>query len=97
MNWFYSGSTSKTLAELERLVKDVILDKDFNIADIEGFSVQCEAQQVDIIKDADLAESLFATSDGWCKVSIKIHVLFEHVKHASETAAPAFDVEFLHY
>jgi hypothetical protein len=39
MNWFYSGSNQKSIAELDHLVKEVIVRDDFDVSDLEGFSV----------------------------------------------------------
>jgi hypothetical protein len=38
MNWFYSGSNQKSIAELDRLVKEVLVQDDFDVSDLEGFS-----------------------------------------------------------
>lgn len=96
MHWFYSSSSSKTLSELEGLVKQVILDKDFKREDLFAFNVVRESRRLDVI-DSALAESLFTSSDGWRKTSVKLSVPFERVKHASEAAAPVFEVDSLYY
>ena len=38
MNWFYTGSNQKSIAELDHLVKEVIIQDDFYVSDLEGFS-----------------------------------------------------------
>lgn len=38
MNWFYTGSNQKSIAELDHLVKEVIVQDDFDVSDLEGFS-----------------------------------------------------------
>ena len=97
MHWFYSGSSSKSLQELDSLVKKVMLDKDFNRAQLLDFNATRESQRLDNIKDSALAESLFTSSDGWRKTSVKIPVPFERAKHAAEHAAPMFELDTLYY
>lgn len=97
MDWFYSQSNSKTLAELDRLVKTVILDKDFNPEHLEGFNATREAQRLDAIQDTELGETMFRADDGWNQASVEISVPFEHVKNTSESEAPKLKVDSLFY
>ena len=95
MNWFYSGSNMKTLAELDRLVQEVLLKPDFIREDLASFRAVRESQRMDVIKDKSLADSLFQASDGWYKVAINIPVPFECVRHDSMLDVPIFRVESL--
>lgn len=97
MNWFYSGSNMKTLAELDRLVQDVLLKPDFNHEHLLSFRAARESQRVDAIKDKSLADSLFQAADGWYKVAINIPVPFERVQHDSWSDVPMFRVESLFF
>ena len=38
MNWFYSGSNQKSVAELNSLVHNVILQDDFDVSCLKDFS-----------------------------------------------------------
>ena len=38
MNWFYSGTSTKSVAGLQSLVDDVLLAPDFDISDLRGFN-----------------------------------------------------------
>ena len=97
MDWFYSESNAKTLVELDRLVKTVILDKDFDPEHLAGFNATREAQRLDGIQDTELAEMMFQGNDGWNQVSIEISVLFECALNKSKSEAPKFKVESLYY
>ena len=97
MNWFYSGSNMKTLAELDRLVKEVLLKPDYIRDDLLSFRAAQESQRVDVIKDKSLADSLFQAADGWYKVAINIPVPFERVRYDSMSDVPMFRVESLFF
>ncbi|KAF8314654.1 hypothetical protein F5887DRAFT_908128 [Amanita rubescens] len=97
MDWFYTESNSKTLGELDRLVKMVILDKDFDPEHLQGFNATREAQRLDDIQDTELAKTMFRGNDGWNQASVEISVPFEGVKNKSESEAPKFKVESLFY
>jgi hypothetical protein len=61
MNWFYSGSSMKSIDELDSLVNDVILSPDFDKSHLNNFSTARElkrrdphaAQQVLVAERAD--------------------------------------------
>ena len=42
MNWFYSGSNMKSVAELDRLIKEVLLADDFDKKDLDDFNATPE-------------------------------------------------------
>ena len=42
MDWFYSGSSAKSVAELQSLVNDVLLAQDFKLSDLTDFSARHE-------------------------------------------------------
>jgi hypothetical protein len=42
MNWFYSGTSTKSVAELQSLVDDVLLAPDFDISDLRSFNARRE-------------------------------------------------------
>ena len=97
MEWFYTESNSKTLTELDRLVKTVILDQDFNPKHLQGFNATCEALRLDDIWDTELADMMFRGDDGWNQASVTISVPFEGIKNKSESEAPKFKVDSLFY
>lgn len=97
MNWFYSNSSSKSLGELDKLVKTVILDEDFDSKHLAGFNAMRETQRLDNIQDTGLSETFFKGSDGWHKTSVEISVPFEFVQNKSESEAPKFKVDSLFF
>jgi hypothetical protein len=98
MCWFYSGSNMKSLAELDRLVNDVILAEDFDQAHLTGFRAVKEVDRLDNYQGdpADIRSS-FLGKDGWIETSVKIRLPADGVQHASETSAPEFEVPGLFY
>ena len=97
MHWFYNSPSSlKSLQKLDSLVKQVILDKDFNQEHLLNFSASHESQHLDKIKDCTLVESLFAASDGWHQMSVKLPLSFEWMKYTSESMAVMFKVDTLY-
>lgn len=98
MSWFYSGSTTKSLAKLDRLVNEVILADDFNTADLKEFRASKESSRLDNYHgDFEDIRSSFSPSDGWQETSVKIRIPADGVQHASEDAAPMFEVPGLFY
>ncbi len=88
MNWFYS-STTKTLADLNTLVHDVILAPDFTKADLHGFDVNYEAKRLD--SDGNPSLPSFH-SDGWKEDFVTLHLPQTGVAFESESAAPTLDI-----
>ncbi|KAG2063384.1 hypothetical protein BDR04DRAFT_1123294 [Suillus decipiens] len=75
MCWFHSGSNMKSLAELDRLVNEVILVKEFDKADLQGFRASKEVERLDNYHgDPDNIRSSFSSGDGWQETSVKIRV-----------------------
>ncbi|TCD66065.1 hypothetical protein EIP91_001873 [Steccherinum ochraceum] len=99
MNWFYSGSSMKSLGELDRLVHDVLLADDFDASDLRNFSAAREAQRLDEWEDewedeADKEAPQFKASDGWREASVHIRLPGEGKAHrTSEEDAPQFEVK----
>jgi len=89
MQWFYDGSTLKSLSALDDLVKNVLLATDFKSEDLVGFRAAHEAEHVD---QSDHIQSRFSADDSWIEHSIDIFLPAEGVAHASERHAPKFEV-----
>ncbi|KAK2467954.1 hypothetical protein APHAL10511_000249 [Amanita phalloides] len=97
VDWHHKGSNLKTLADLDGLIKNDILNPDFKSEELANFSATWEVQRLDNIRDKALAESLFQADDGWYKTTVNIPVPFEHVKNESMSAVPIFGMESLYY
>ncbi|KAG2108593.1 hypothetical protein DEU56DRAFT_762531 [Suillus clintonianus] len=98
MHWFYSGSVTKSLLELDRLVQEVLLAEDFDQAHLKEFRALKENHRLDSYQDAsEDIHSSFSASDGWMETSVKIHIPADGVQHASEDTAPEFDIPGLFY
>ena len=90
MNWFYSSSNTKSMAELNSLVKDVILAPDFEQEHFVGFSALKEREVMDSHQES--GSSPFAFDDTWIKGAVEISLPCDGVKQ-DEADAPKFSVE----
>jgi Plavaka transposase len=68
MNWKDSGTSTKSDAEVNRLVNDILLDPNFKLEDLQGFSVARENQR------SDAAEKKSPFSDSFQMADINIQV-----------------------
>ncbi|KAK7456332.1 hypothetical protein VKT23_010579 [Stygiomarasmius scandens] len=93
MAWFYNGHESKSLADLDNLVKDVIMLDDFQKEDLEGFSAKKVVKEMDdwLGPKFDLH-----AEDGWVEASVEIPLPAEGVKRA-EADAPTLKVDGVFY
>ena len=90
MTWFYSSSNTKSVGELNALVKNIILAPDFKPEDLVGFNVKKEH----VVMDLYHAEgpSPFAFDDTWIKGLVEIPLPCDGVKQ-SEEQAPKFIIK----
>jgi hypothetical protein len=63
MNWKDSGTSTKSDAEVNRLVNDVLLDPNFNLEDLQGFNVARENQRSDAAEKKSPFFDSFQTAD----------------------------------
>jgi hypothetical protein len=63
MNWKDSGTSTKSDAEVNRLVKDVLLDPDFKLEDLRGFNVARENQRSDSAEEKSPFFDSFQTAN----------------------------------
>lgn len=93
VGWFHAGSTQKSNAELDTLVKGVLLRDDFNTQDLRGFSTKAEHTRLDNAVDSKLdpKERLFPLHSGWERRSVKLALPAPKIKQ-KEADAPVFEV-----
>jgi hypothetical protein len=63
MNWKDSGTSTKSDAEVDRLVNDVLLDPNFKLEDLQGFNVARENQRSDAAEKKSPFFDSFQTAD----------------------------------
>ena len=99
MSWFYSTSNTKSHAELDRLVNEVILSPDFSPAELFGFRAAKEANLMDkyLASGAQRAQTSSSAQDQWLETSVFISLPCDGIKHASEAVAPKFEVNGLYH
>ncbi|KAJ3559339.1 hypothetical protein NP233_g11288 [Leucocoprinus birnbaumii] len=99
MNWFYSGSTTKSLADLDQLVSTVLLADDYDPAHLKGFSASCEGKRLDEV--AGMAEKGSkegpAAKGKWRVSSVELPVPVEGKEFADESQAPRLKVDGIHH
>jgi len=97
MDWFYRPSITKSIAEVNALVKDVILAPDFNPEDLIGFDAAKENSRMDKYRTRSSdGPTPFSYNNGWLKGSVDIQLPCDGFRFSSEAEAPSFKVEF-HY
>jgi hypothetical protein len=97
MSWFYRPSITKSITELNTLVKEVILAPDFKADDLVGFDAVKEHKVMDAyqVKSLD-GPTPFSFNDTWLEGSVEIPLPCDGFKFSSEAEAPIFTVKF-HY
>jgi hypothetical protein len=94
LHWFYQGSPTKSKADLDSIVCNVICAEDFDQADVKDFSTDRELARLD---KYGRTNSPFLAEDGWREGVVKIHVPNTKSKFVSESVAPAFEISGVHY
>ncbi|EJF64367.1 hypothetical protein DICSQDRAFT_54144 [Dichomitus squalens LYAD-421 SS1] len=89
MDWQYSGSVTKSTAELQRLVDDVLLDPRFEKDELLGFSTTREKRRLD---DFQPAAGVFSAHDGWREIEVELRAPKEREQHESEGNTESFFV-----
>ncbi|KAG6808669.1 hypothetical protein H0H92_003308 [Tricholoma furcatifolium] len=95
MNWFYQ-STTKTLADLDSLVNDVILHPDFTQSDLRGFRAARECQRLEEMGTKTSSSLPYFKTDNWKESTVKLHLPLVREKFICENQAPALEVKFVH-
>lgn len=87
MNWFYSGSSTKSVGELQSLVDDVILAPDFNISELGGFNAKRELRRLDGETNSNNSPTgPFADQNRWRQSSVYVKLPCEKVLQKEDTA-----------
>jgi len=84
VQWFYSGSSTKSLTDVQHLIDNVILHEDFRAEDLQGVNFSRE------VKKLDTFESSFE-GKGWEESSVRIKVPHPGYKQ-DEAEAEEFEV-----
>ncbi|KDR80175.1 hypothetical protein GALMADRAFT_62788 [Galerina marginata CBS 339.88] len=101
MSWYYNASNTKSLGELNKLVSEVILAKDFQPDHFIGFNASKESKRLGAERSIPPATSTtsppFSVKDGWIETSVFISCPCDGVRHSSEAIAPKYEVKGLFY
>ncbi|KAG6806608.1 hypothetical protein H0H93_002708, partial [Arthromyces matolae] len=91
MNWFYQSS-KKTLADLDSLVNDVILQPDFAQSDLAGFRASRECQRLEDSGPMSNSELPYSNNDNWQESIVTVPLPLVRTKFRSEDQAPVIEV-----
>lgn len=84
VQWFYSGTSTKSLADVQRLIDDVILHENFQAEDLQGINFAQEVKKLDTFQSS-------LEGKGWTESSVKIKVPCPGYKQ-DEDEAEEFEV-----
>ena len=90
MEWQYTGSMTKSAAELQRLVDKVIMDERFKKEDLVGFNVERAQVQLDAFTTTNGA---FSAEDGWREGTVWLRLPKRGAQHDDEDSAPGYYVK----
>jgi hypothetical protein len=97
MSWYYNGSSTKSFANVDKLIHNVIRHDDFKASDFDAnFSTARETARMDK-NQASTSGLPFGADDGWIKGSVSIAVPCDGVSYQSEEHAPRFVVDGIWY
>ena len=86
MNWFYSGSSTKSIGKLQSLIDNVILALDFNVSDLGGFNAKRELGRLDRETNSKVpATGPFADENRWKQSSVYVKLPCEKVLQKEDT------------
>jgi hypothetical protein len=89
MTWMNTGSHQKSEAEVMRLVKDVIQAKDFNLKDLDGFSVR---KSLRVLDNHD-GKGAVTFPDDWLETDITLEI----PTRSKEDPSTSFSIPGFHY
>ena len=91
MNWFYSGSNMKSVAELQSLVNNVLLADDYDREHLKNFNARSEIRRLDTEPGNGSSSIPFTHENGWKQLTVRIKLPAENVKQ-TEDSAPELEV-----
>ena len=74
IDWMMTGSSLKSIGEVNHLVKNVINAKNFSIDDLAIFNTQRELHNLDKSKHSECVASSPFSGDGWTEHDVHISV-----------------------
>ena len=105
MSWYYNGSSTKSYADVDKLIHNVIRHDNFKASDFgSSFSTAREAERMDndqlsnsSSKHEKSGSLPFKPEDGWIQASVSIPVPCDGFIFKSEQNAPRFTVHGIWY
>lgn len=95
ISWYYNGSNTKSISDLNKLVNDILLAEDFNQEHLKGFEAGKEYKRLDDY-EKDPGSGL-AAQDGWIEASVPISLPCDGFAFQTEADAPVYNVKGLLY
>ncbi|KAJ3557683.1 hypothetical protein NP233_g11677 [Leucocoprinus birnbaumii] len=98
MDWYYNGSTTKSLADLDALVQNVLLADDFNKEDLTNFSATREGKRMDKARASEQHNpEMFTEEKGWKTTSVTLKVPVKGSVLESEDDALVYEIDGVQY
>ncbi|KAJ3574156.1 hypothetical protein NP233_g1956 [Leucocoprinus birnbaumii] len=98
VDWYYNGSTTKSLADSGALVQDVLLADSFNKEDLVNFSAMHEEKRMDKVKAPEPQNPEMLTEEkGWKTTSVMLNVPVEGSVVDKEEDALVYSVDGVQY
>jgi hypothetical protein len=85
VQWFYSGTSTKSLADVQHLIDNVILHEDFQAEDLQGVNFAQEVKKLDSFESS-------LEGKGWTESVVKIKVPCPGFELDDEDEAAEFEV-----
>jgi len=92
VSWFYSSSVTKSLGDLDTLVRDVLKAPDFDLQDFDDFSAARDVKRLDEVQVSNGLGDDFLPSNGWLKSTVPLRLPCERQNLVKESRAPTFTV-----
>ncbi|KAI0349053.1 hypothetical protein OH77DRAFT_1525957 [Trametes cingulata] len=92
-DWHYNASLTKSMDDFDNLI-DVLLSRGFSVEHLRNFRAQMAQEKMD---DYVHPKGVFSAEDGWIESSVEIPLPKTKARHASEAAAPTFQVRGVYH
>ena len=95
MSWYYNGSSTKSISDINKLVNDILLAEDFDQEHLKGFEASREYKRLDDYQN-DPGSGL-AAQDGWIEATVALSLPCDGFSFQTEADALVYNVEGLLY
>jgi hypothetical protein len=91
IHFWFGGPPMKTVAELDRLVNDILLQEDFSQYHLQGFRSTRELQRLDNHEPGNVPQ-LESAAKGWRESTVKIQVPSDYASKGNQVHAFEYEI-----